>query len=116
MHKYILFSNPNDRSVFGSETKLWAPGEGSTINPVKKGKQKIVVFSEVYDSRVNGACLFFLEYLQEMEANVTVNCVHPGIVRTRLTRDREGFITGILSIRWYIVYMNVRIYDYPENS
>ncbi|GJX06166.1 short-chain dehydrogenase TIC 32, chloroplastic [Tanacetum coccineum] len=28
-----------------------------------------------------------------MEADVTVNCVHPGIVRTGLTRDREGFIT-----------------------
>nr|XP_027082977.1 short-chain dehydrogenase TIC 32, chloroplastic-like isoform X2 [Coffea arabica] len=32
--------------------------------------------------------------LQEMEANVTVNCVHPGIVRTRLTRERDGLITG----------------------
>lgn len=32
--------------------------------------------------------------LQEMEANVTANCVHPGIVRTRLTREREGLITG----------------------
>uniref|UniRef100_A0A7N0UJP8 Uncharacterized protein n=1 Tax=Kalanchoe fedtschenkoi TaxID=63787 RepID=A0A7N0UJP8_KALFE len=32
--------------------------------------------------------------LQEMKANVTANCVDPGIVRTRLTRDREGFITG----------------------
>ncbi|KAG9154998.1 hypothetical protein Leryth_012182 [Lithospermum erythrorhizon] len=32
--------------------------------------------------------------LKEMGANVTVNCVHPGIVRTRLTRDREGLITG----------------------
>ncbi|XP_058223349.1 short-chain dehydrogenase TIC 32 A, chloroplastic-like isoform X1 [Rhododendron vialii] len=34
--------------------------------------------------------------LKEMEANVTVNCVHPGIVRTRLTRDREGFITDLV--------------------
>ncbi|KAI3787555.1 hypothetical protein L1987_42111 [Smallanthus sonchifolius] len=34
--------------------------------------------------------------LQMMEANVTVNCVHPGIVRTRLTRDREGFITDFV--------------------
>ncbi|KAH9625810.1 hypothetical protein KSS87_020464 [Heliosperma pusillum] len=32
--------------------------------------------------------------LQQMKANITVNCVHPGIVRTRLTRDREGIITG----------------------
>ncbi|THG18604.1 hypothetical protein TEA_021404 [Camellia sinensis var. sinensis] len=32
----------------------------------------------------------------EMEANVTVNCVHPGIVRTRLTRDREGPITDLV--------------------
>ncbi|XP_027082982.1 short-chain dehydrogenase TIC 32 B, chloroplastic isoform X3 [Coffea arabica] len=31
---------------------------------------------------------------EEMEANVTVNCVHPGIVRTRLTRERDGLITG----------------------
>ncbi|KAL2902855.1 Short-chain dehydrogenase TIC 32 chloroplastic [Bienertia sinuspersici] len=30
----------------------------------------------------------------QMKANVTVNCVHPGIVRTRLTRDREGLITA----------------------
>ncbi|KAF5935289.1 hypothetical protein HYC85_026418 [Camellia sinensis] len=34
--------------------------------------------------------------LKEMEANVTVNCVHPGIVRTRLTRDREGLITDLV--------------------
>ncbi|KAK9076636.1 hypothetical protein SSX86_004970 [Deinandra increscens subsp. villosa] len=34
--------------------------------------------------------------LQMMEANVTVNCVHPGIVRTGLTRDREGFITDLV--------------------
>ncbi|KAL0372926.1 UNVERIFIED_CONTAM: Short-chain dehydrogenase B, chloroplastic [Sesamum calycinum] len=34
--------------------------------------------------------------LTEMEANVTVNCVHPGIVRTRLTRDREGLITDLV--------------------
>lgn len=32
-----------------------------------------------------------------MGANVTANCVHPGIVRTRLTRDREGFLTGEIS-------------------
>ncbi|KAL3817889.1 hypothetical protein ACJIZ3_003794 [Penstemon smallii] len=34
--------------------------------------------------------------LKEMKANVTVNCVHPGIVRTRLTRDREGIITDLV--------------------
>lgn len=33
--------------------------------------------------------------LKQMEANVTVNCVHPGIVRTRLTRDREGILTDL---------------------
>ncbi|KAG6596684.1 Short-chain dehydrogenase TIC 32 A, chloroplastic, partial [Cucurbita argyrosperma subsp. sororia] len=32
--------------------------------------------------------------LQEMEANVTVNCVHPGVVKTKLNRDREGFVIG----------------------
>ncbi|XP_073225662.1 short-chain dehydrogenase TIC 32 B, chloroplastic-like isoform X2 [Cicer arietinum] len=32
--------------------------------------------------------------LKQMDANVTVNCVHPGVVRTRLTREREGFLTG----------------------
>ncbi|GFP85650.1 hypothetical protein PHJA_000708700 [Phtheirospermum japonicum] len=32
----------------------------------------------------------------EMKANVTVNCVHPGIVRTRLTRDREGLIIDLV--------------------
>lgn len=34
--------------------------------------------------------------LQKMEANVIVNCVHPGIVRTRLTREREGFVTDLV--------------------
>ncbi|KAL9242947.1 hypothetical protein vseg_016901 [Gypsophila vaccaria] len=34
--------------------------------------------------------------LQQMKANVTVNCVHPGIVRTRLTRDREGILTDVV--------------------
>lgn len=34
--------------------------------------------------------------LKQMKANVTANCVHPGIVRTRLTRDREGIITDLV--------------------
>lgn len=34
--------------------------------------------------------------LQEMKANVTVNCVHPGVVRTNLNRDGEGFITDLI--------------------
>lgn len=34
--------------------------------------------------------------LKEMDANVTVNCVHPGVVRTRLTREREGFLTDLV--------------------
>ncbi|XP_022145402.1 short-chain dehydrogenase TIC 32, chloroplastic isoform X2 [Momordica charantia] len=34
--------------------------------------------------------------LQETEANVTVNCVHPGVVRTKLNRDREGFVTDLI--------------------
>ncbi|THU55102.1 hypothetical protein C4D60_Mb11t03040 [Musa balbisiana] len=33
--------------------------------------------------------------LEQMDANVTANCVHPGIVRTRLTRDREGLVTDL---------------------
>ncbi|KAK6935579.1 Short-chain dehydrogenase/reductase SDR [Dillenia turbinata] len=33
---------------------------------------------------------------KEIDANVTVNCVHPGIVRTRLTREREGFVTDLV--------------------
>ncbi|KAL4188222.1 hypothetical protein AMTRI_Chr09g22840 [Amborella trichopoda] len=33
--------------------------------------------------------------LKEMNANVTINSVHPGIVRTRLTREREGFLTDL---------------------
>ncbi|XP_020683901.1 short-chain dehydrogenase TIC 32, chloroplastic isoform X2 [Dendrobium catenatum] len=36
-----------------------------------------------------------VEKLEEMGANVTANCVHPGIVRTRLIRDREGFLTDL---------------------
>ncbi|KAI3792656.1 hypothetical protein L2E82_06543 [Cichorium intybus] len=34
--------------------------------------------------------------LEQMEANVTVNCVHPGIVRTGLTRDHKGFVTDLV--------------------
>ncbi|NP_001152242.1 retinol dehydrogenase 12 [Zea mays] len=34
--------------------------------------------------------------LQEMGANVTANCVHPGIVRTRLNRDRDGVLTDLV--------------------
>jgi retinol dehydrogenase-12 len=34
------------------------------------------------------------ERLKEMGANVTANCVHPGIVRTRLIRDRAGLVTS----------------------
>ncbi|KAG2543991.1 hypothetical protein PVAP13_9NG783900 [Panicum virgatum] len=34
--------------------------------------------------------------LQETGANVTVNCVHPGIVRTRLNRDRDGILTDLV--------------------
>ncbi|KAF5478028.1 hypothetical protein F2P56_004621 [Juglans regia] len=33
--------------------------------------------------------------LKQMEANVTANCVHPGIVRTGLTREREGLVTDL---------------------
>ncbi|XP_037427525.1 short-chain dehydrogenase TIC 32 B, chloroplastic-like [Triticum dicoccoides] len=36
--------------------------------------------------------------LQEMGADVTVNCVHPGIVRTRLNRDREGLVTDLVFV------------------
>nr|XP_043630038.1 short-chain dehydrogenase TIC 32 B, chloroplastic-like isoform X2 [Erigeron canadensis] len=34
--------------------------------------------------------------LQQMEANVIVNCVHPGVVRTGLLRDHQGFITDLI--------------------
>ncbi|KAL5212188.1 hypothetical protein ABZP36_023035 [Zizania latifolia] len=32
--------------------------------------------------------------LKEVKANVTANCVHPGIVRTRLIRERDGLVTN----------------------
>ncbi|KAL0284397.1 UNVERIFIED_CONTAM: Short-chain dehydrogenase B, chloroplastic [Sesamum radiatum] len=34
--------------------------------------------------------------LKEMGANVTVNCLNPGVVRTRLIRDRDGLITDMV--------------------
>ncbi|RAL50974.1 hypothetical protein DM860_005330 [Cuscuta australis] len=34
--------------------------------------------------------------LEQKEANVTVNCVHPGVVKTRLNREREGFFTNLV--------------------
>lgn len=33
--------------------------------------------------------------LTEMEAKVSVNCVHPGVVRTGLTRDKDRFFTDL---------------------
>lgn len=36
------------------------------------------------------------QILKETEANITVNSVHPGIVRTRLTREREGLVTDLV--------------------
>ncbi|KAL6524506.1 hypothetical protein OROHE_016177 [Orobanche hederae] len=34
--------------------------------------------------------------LEARKANVTINAVHPGIVKTGITRDYKGFITGAL--------------------
>ncbi|KAK8934284.1 hypothetical protein KSP39_PZI015013 [Platanthera zijinensis] len=34
--------------------------------------------------------------LEKMGVNVTVNCVDPGIARTRLNRDREGFVLDLV--------------------
>lgn len=31
-----------------------------------------------------------------MKANVTANSIHPGIVRTRITRDRDGLLTDLV--------------------
>ncbi|KAF7150823.1 hypothetical protein RHSIM_Rhsim02G0249000 [Rhododendron simsii] len=36
------------------------------------------------------------QILKATKANITVNSVHPGIVRTRLTREREGLITDLV--------------------
>ncbi|KAL5124667.1 Short-chain dehydrogenase TIC 32, chloroplastic [Glycine soja] len=32
----------------------------------------------------------------QIGVNVTMNCVHPGIVRTRLAREREGLLTNLV--------------------
>lgn len=34
--------------------------------------------------------------LKEVGANVTANSLHPGVVKTNITRDRGGFLTGVL--------------------
>lgn len=34
--------------------------------------------------------------LEKMKANVTANSIHPGIVRTRITRDRDGLLTDLV--------------------
>ncbi|KAJ4806383.1 NAD(P)-binding Rossmann-fold superfamily protein [Rhynchospora pubera] len=36
------------------------------------------------------------ERIKEMKANITANCVNPGVVRTQLTRDREGLMTDLM--------------------
>lgn len=52
--------------------------------------------------------------MQKIGANVTVNCVHPGVVRTRLTRDREGLLTGwfILIFLTELAYLFILNYNY----
>ena len=35
-----------------------------------------------------------INLVQEMGVNVTANCVHPGIVRTRLIRECAGLVTS----------------------
>lgn len=39
--------------------------------------------------------LKFQPFLQERDANVTINAVHPGIVKTAIIRAHRGFITGM---------------------
>lgn len=45
---------------------------------------------------MNTVIIWGIKFMQQMDANVTVNCLHPGVVRTRLTRERDGFLTGLL--------------------
>ncbi|KAG2264173.1 hypothetical protein Bca52824_071252 [Brassica carinata] len=64
-----------------------------------KGFEDCVALEELYLSH-NGISkmegLSALVNLRKMDANVTANCVHPGIVRTCLTRDRDGLITDFV--------------------
>ncbi|CDY42421.1 BnaC02g22870D [Brassica napus] len=54
--------------------------------------------TKLEDLWLNDNQIEILEAITEakMDANVTANCVHPGIVRTRLTRDRDGLITDFV--------------------
>lgn len=40
-------------------------------------------------------CFIHAWNLQARKANVTINAVHPGIIKTGITRDYRGFITGM---------------------
>ncbi|CAG7883883.1 unnamed protein product [Brassica rapa] len=54
--------------------------------------------TKLEDLWLNDNQIEILEAITEakMDANVTANCVHSGIVRTRLTRDRDGLITDFV--------------------
>ena len=54
--------------------------------------------------------------LQEMGADVSVNCVHPGIVRTRLNRDREGLLTGTALANWLLLDQFATVSNYYQNG
>ena len=54
--------------------------------------------------------------LQEMGADVSVNCVHPGIVRTRLNRDREGLLTGTALANWLLLDEFATVSNYYQNG
>ncbi|XP_023552711.1 short-chain dehydrogenase TIC 32, chloroplastic-like isoform X1 [Cucurbita pepo subsp. pepo] len=51
--------------------------------------------------------------LQEMKANVTVNCVHPGVVKTNLNREREGFVTDLI---FYMTSKSRLLKTIPEGA
>uniref|UniRef100_A0A0E0L7A0 Short-chain dehydrogenase TIC 32, chloroplastic n=1 Tax=Oryza punctata TaxID=4537 RepID=A0A0E0L7A0_ORYPU len=56
--------------------------------------------------------------LKEMKANVTANCVHPGIVRTRLIRERDGLVTSNYSphllFPFFFWEKSQQIYQHPS--
>ncbi|CAN6484834.1 unnamed protein product [Victoria cruziana] len=75
----------------------WYDGDGITFEELTRQKKRYDPTRAYALSKLANVlhAKELAKRLKKMSANVTANSVHPGIVRTRLTREREGFITDL---------------------
>ncbi|XP_035818278.1 short-chain dehydrogenase TIC 32, chloroplastic-like isoform X1 [Zea mays] len=77
----------------------WFPGDGDALGYLDRVTRRKIPYDPTRAYALSKLANVLhtralADRLSEMGANVTANCVHPGIVRTRLIRDRDGLITN----------------------